>query len=51
MDEIIAQYPAMMSQGIRDGLKQTGQVPPMVADAVGYAASNSFNPQKNGGAA
>lgn len=46
MDEIIAQYPAMMSQGIRDGLKQTGQVPPMVADAVGYAVSNSFNPQK-----
>jgi len=46
MDEIIAQYPAMMSQGIRDGLKQTGQVPPMIADAVGYAVSNSFNPQK-----
>ena len=46
MDEIIAQYPAMMSQGIRDGLKQTGQVPPMVADAVGYMVSNSFNPQK-----
>jgi len=46
MDEIIAQYPAMMSQGIRDGLRQTGQVPPMVADAVGYMVSNSFNPQK-----
>ena len=46
MDEIISQYPTMMSQGIRDGLKQTGQVPPMVADAVGYVISNSFNPQK-----
>ena len=46
MDEIIAQYPAMMSQGIRDGLRQTGQVPPMVADAIGYAVSNRFNPQK-----
>lgn len=46
MDEIIAQYPAMLSQGIRDGLKQTGQVPPMVADAVGYVVSSSFNPQK-----
>lgn len=46
MDEIISQYPAMLSQGIRDGLKQTGQVPPMVADAIGYVVSNSFNPQK-----
>ncbi|AKO53287.1 hypothetical protein ABA45_13385 [Marinobacter psychrophilus] len=46
MDDIIAQYPTMMSQGIRDGLKQTGQVPPMVADAVGYVVSNSFNSQK-----
>lgn len=46
VDEIIGQYPAMMSQGIRDGLKQSGQVPPMVADTIGYVISNSFNPQK-----
>ncbi|WP_372965817.1 DUF2059 domain-containing protein [Marinobacter sp.] len=42
IDDIVAQYPAMMSQGIRDGLKRNGQVPPMVADTIGYVVSNSF---------
>lgn len=43
IDDIVGQYPAMMSQGIRDGLKQGGQVPPMVADTIGYVVSNSFS--------
>lgn len=42
VDDIVTQYPAMMSQGIREGLKRSGQVPPMVADTVGYLVSNSF---------
>ncbi|SRR5690554_1952117 len=42
IDDIVAQYPAMMSQGIRDGLKQSGQVPPMVADTIGYVVSSSY---------
>ncbi len=42
VDDIVAQYPAMMSQGIRDGLKRSEQVPPMVADTIGYVVSNSF---------
>lgn len=43
VDDIVAQYPAMMSQGIRDGLKQSGQLPPMVADAIGNVMSNSVS--------
>ncbi|TBW58751.1 DUF2059 domain-containing protein [Marinobacter halodurans] len=42
LDEIIDQYPAMMSEGIREGLKQTGQVDPMVADMVGGIVSRAF---------
>lgn len=42
IDDIVGQYPAMMSQGIRDGLKQSGQVPPMVADTIGYVVSSSY---------
>jgi hypothetical protein len=43
IDDIVAQYPAMMSQGIRDGLKRSGQVPPVVAETVGHLVSSSFN--------
>lgn len=43
VDDIVAQYPAMMSQGIRDGLKRSGQLPPMVADTIGNVVSNSFS--------
>lgn len=43
IDDIVALYPAMMSAGIREGLKQSGGVPPMVAETVGYVVSNSFS--------
>lgn len=46
IDDIVAQYPAMMSQGIRDGLKRSGQVPPVVAETVGHLVSSSFNADK-----
>ncbi len=42
VDDIVGQYPEMMSQGIRDGLKQSGQVPSMVADTIGYVVSSSY---------
>jgi len=42
VDDIVAQYPAMMSQGIREGLKRSDQVPPMVAETIGYVVSGSF---------
>lgn len=42
INDIVSQYPEMMSQGIRDGLKQSGQVPPMVADTIGYVVSSSY---------
>lgn len=43
VDDIVARYPAMMSQGIREGLKRRGQLPPMVADTIGNVVSNSFS--------
>jgi len=46
IDDIVEQYPAMLSQGIREGLKHRGQVPPMVADTVGYVVSSSFSADK-----
>lgn len=42
VDDIVAQYPAMMSQGIREGLKRSDQIPPMVAETIGYVVSGSF---------
>lgn len=39
VDDIVAQYPAMMSRGIRDGLVQNAQVPEMVADTLGRMIS------------
>lgn len=43
VDDIVARYPAMMSQGIREGLSRSGQVPPMVANTIGSIVSNSFS--------
>ncbi|MDR9424471.1 MAG: DUF2059 domain-containing protein [Marinobacter sp.] len=43
VDDIVARYPAMMSQGIREGLGRSGQVPPMVANTIGSIVSNSFS--------
>ncbi|MBJ6137111.1 DUF2059 domain-containing protein [Marinobacter litoralis] len=46
VDDIVVQYPAMMGQGIRDGLKQKAQLPPMVADTIAYVVQNSFRPEE-----
>jgi len=43
VDDIVARYPAMMSQGIREGLKQNGQLPPVVANTIGNIVSSGFN--------
>lgn len=43
VDDIVARYPAMMSQGIREGLRQNGQLPPMVANTIGNIVSSGFN--------
>ncbi|SOB78275.1 hypothetical protein SAMN04488490_4139 [Marinobacter sp. LV10R510-11A] len=42
IDDIVDRYPAMMSEGIREGLKRNQQLPPMVADTIGYVVTNSF---------
>lgn len=42
IDDIVERYPAIMSEGIREGLKRSQQLPPMVADTIGYVVSNSF---------
>jgi len=42
IDDIVDRYPAMMSEGIREGLKRSQQLPPMVADTIGYVVTNSF---------
>lgn len=43
VDDIVAQYPAMMTQGIREGLKQHGQLPPMMANTIGNIVGSSFS--------
>ncbi|MBL3555141.1 MULTISPECIES: DUF2059 domain-containing protein [Marinobacter] len=43
VDAIVAQYPAMMSQGVRDGLKQSGRVEPFVANTISSIVSNAFS--------
>jgi len=43
VDDIVARYPAMMSQGIREGLKQNGQLPTMMANTIGNIVSSGFN--------
>lgn len=42
VDDIVALYPAMMKEGIREGLKQSGGVPPMVAQTIGHVVTSSF---------
>nr|WP_227497988.1 DUF2059 domain-containing protein [Marinobacter santoriniensis] len=42
IDDIVAQYPAMMSRGIRQGLQRNDQVPPVVANAIGQVVSSSI---------
>ena len=42
IDDIVSRYPAMMSEAIREGLKRSQQLPPMVADTIGHVASSSF---------
>jgi hypothetical protein len=42
IDDIVDRYPAMMSEGIREGLKRSQKLPPMVADTIGYVVTNSF---------
>lgn len=41
VDDIVAQYPAMLSEGLRDGLAASGGVPPMVIETVGFIVRNS----------
>lgn len=43
VDDIVAQYPAMMSQGIREGMKQNTGVPPILAETLGTLVRNSFS--------
>lgn len=43
IDDIVERYPAMMAEGIREGLKRNQQLPPMVADTIGYVVTNSFS--------
>lgn len=42
IDEIVAQYPAMMSEGVRQGLNQSGQVDPIVVTTVTAVVRNAF---------
>ena len=42
IDDIVAQYPAMMSEGVRQGLSQSGQVDPMVVTTVTAVVRNAF---------
>lgn len=42
VDDIVAQYPAMISEGVRQGLAQAGQVDPMVVTTVTMVVRNGF---------
>jgi hypothetical protein len=42
VDEIVAQYPAMMSEGVRRGLSQSGTTDPMVVTTVTAVVRNAF---------
>ncbi len=42
VDDIIAQYPAMMSEGVRQGMEHSGQVDPMVVSTVAAVVGNAF---------
>ncbi|OEY67871.1 hypothetical protein BG841_01935 [Marinobacter sp. X15-166B] len=43
LDQVVQQYPAMMSKGIRDGLKQLGKVDPFIADTVANIVGSTIN--------
>lgn len=43
IDEVVAQYPAMMSQGIRDGLAQSGRVDPLLAETISGVVGRAFS--------
>ena len=43
LDDILAQYPAMMNEGFRQGLQQGGGMNPMVVTAITTVVSNSFS--------
>lgn len=43
IDDIVKRYPDMMSEGIREGLTRRQQIPPMVADTIGFVVKNSFS--------
>ncbi|WP_100638511.1 DUF2059 domain-containing protein [Marinobacter salexigens] len=43
IDDIVERYPAMMAEGIREGVKRSQKLPPMVADTLGYVVRNSFS--------
>ncbi|TGN40164.1 DUF2059 domain-containing protein [Marinobacter confluentis] len=42
VDDIVAQYPAMMTEGVRQGLRQSGQSDPMVVTTVTAVVRNAF---------
>lgn len=42
VDDIVAQYPAMMSEGVRRGLSQSGMTDPMVVTTVAAVVRNAF---------
>lgn len=43
LHEVIEQYPAMMDQGIRNGLERTGQVPPFMVATIGHVVSRAYS--------
>lgn len=42
IDDIVDRYPAMMREGIREGLKRNQQLPAVVAETIGQVVSSSF---------
>lgn len=42
IDDMVAQYPAMMSEGVRRGLSQSGTTDPMVVTTVAAVVRNAF---------
>ena len=46
VDDIVAHYPAMMSQGIREGLIQSEKLSPMMANTIGNLVGSSFSAEE-----
>lgn len=42
VDDIVAQYPAMMSEGVRQGLSQSGQLDPMMVSTITTVVRGAF---------